>query len=95
MRFRCHLRTIRGERSLKTIAVECGVNQGDLSRIENGLQLPKDKDIPALVQAYGARVVDWYPPEVLWAIESDDDQILDIRARLRTTLLPVADDRPR
>lgn len=88
MRLRCHLRTIRGETPLRQIATESGVNAGDLSRIELGQSLPRDRDIAALEQAYGARLEDWYPRRTLIAFEVDEDELEGIRARLRTSLLP-------
>lgn len=87
MRLRCFLRTIRGERPLREIARIANVNPGELSRIENGIALPKDKDIPALERAYSAEVVDWYPARVLLALEVDDDDLKELQRRLRSPLL--------
>jgi transcriptional regulator with XRE-family HTH domain len=72
MRLRCHLKDIRGARSLRSIALEAGVNAGQLSMIESGKLLPKDDEIPRLVAAYGRQFTDWYPPLVLVAIEVED-----------------------
>ena len=94
MRLRCYLREIRGERSLADICrvaeelTGMRVNHGELSRIENGLALPRDHMLAALVAAYGASIEDWYPPLVFLAVEFDDDKLSELRARLRTTLLP-------
>lgn len=94
MRVRCFLRQIRGERPLSEIARACEahdgtrVNHGELSRIENGIALPRDVVLPGLVAAYGANVDDWYPPLVFLAVEFDDDKLTELQARLRTTLLP-------
>lgn len=60
MRLPCLLRDIRGERKLAEIASTAGVNPGELSKIETGQQLPKDKWIPALEAAYGVSVAEWY-----------------------------------
>lgn len=88
MRLRCFLREIRGTRTLREIAELSGVPQSELSKIENGIQVPKDADVEALVAAYQAAPTDWYGPLTLLALESDDAQIAGIRERLRTTLLP-------
>lgn len=88
MRLRCHLREIRGTRTLREIAELSGVPASELSKIENGIQVPKDESIAGLVRAYQAKPVDWYGPMTLLALESDDGQIAAIRERLRTTLLP-------
>jgi transcriptional regulator with XRE-family HTH domain len=99
VRLRCFLKEIRGERSLRDITAHIEESTGhrlapgDLSRIEQGIWLPKDELLPALVAAYGANVDDWYPDLVLLALETDDDKLLSIRARLRTTLLPKPGDR--
>jgi hypothetical protein len=93
MRLRCYLREIRGTRPLRELVELCKeqdvkVNAGELSRIENGIALARDDQLPALVAAYGANVDDWYPDLVLLAIESDDAKLASIRSRLRTSLLP-------
>ena len=87
MRVRCYLREIRGGRSLRSVAEEAGVQPGKLSMIERGESFPTDDELARLVAAYRAGVVDWYPPVVLLAIESDDSKLVSIRARLHTTLL--------
>jgi transcriptional regulator with XRE-family HTH domain len=87
MRVRCYLREIRGERSLRSVAEEAGVSPAILSTLERGEGFVHDSDIEKLVAAYGASVADWYPPTVLLAVESDDSKLMDIRRRLRTTLL--------
>jgi transcriptional regulator with XRE-family HTH domain len=79
MRVRCHLREIRGARSLRSIADEAGVNPGQLSMIEAGKTLPKDDEVPRLAKAYGRQFTDWYPPLVLSAIEVGDDELNRIR----------------
>ena len=88
MKLRCYLREIRGTHTLREIAEVSGVPQSELSKIENGIQVPKDEDIPGLVRAYRADPTDWYPKLVLLSLESDDAQIAAIRERLRTTLIP-------
>jgi transcriptional regulator with XRE-family HTH domain len=90
VKLRCHLREIRGTRTLREIAELSGVPASELSKIENGIQVPKDESIAALVRAYQAEPVDWYEPMTLLALESDDAMIVGVRARLRTTLLPLA-----
>lgn len=66
MRVRCHLREIRGGRRLADIAALSGVRVPDLSRIERGVMLPTDADVPKLAAAYGAVLDEWYdwePPQ--------------------------------
>lgn len=81
-RLRCFLRELRGPVTLREIAEQAGMNPGDISRIEAGLQVPRDDQIPRLEAAYGAPVTDWYPPMVLLALEFDDSALLGLRARL-------------
>lgn len=88
MRLPCHLRVIRGERTMHSIARASGVNQGQISKIENGIALAKDSEIPALERAYGAKVEDWYPRRFLLAFEGDGDDLRDIRIRMHRSLLP-------
>ena len=85
----CFLKEIRGTRPLRSVADEAGVNPGMLSRIENGMALPKDDQIPMLEAAYRAQVTDWYPKGVLLALTFDGDEVGQIRERMRTTLLPA------
>lgn len=69
---RCFLKELRGPVTLRSVAAEAGIAPGDLSRIEAGTYLPKDEDVPALERAYGAPITSWYPPVVLFAMESDE-----------------------
>lgn len=87
MRVRCFLREIRGSRSLREIATAADVNAGNLSRIELGSAFPKDDEIPRLEVAYGAEVSEWYPGRVLLALEVEDDELHDLRERLRVKSL--------
>lgn len=78
MRVRCHLREIRGARTLADIAALSGVKAPELSRIERGLMLPADTDLPKLAVAYGAVLDEWYdwePPQFL-VIELDQREAL-------------------
>jgi transcriptional regulator with XRE-family HTH domain len=71
VRIPCFLRDIRGDRSLREIEDIAGVSRGTLSRIENGRELPLDKHVPLLEQAYGAPASEFWPPAVLLLIERD------------------------
>lgn len=82
MRVRCHLRDIRGVRSLRSIADAAGINPGQLSMVEQGKTLPKDDEIPRLVEAYGAPFTKWYPPLVLAAVEVDDSALDALRLEM-------------
>lgn len=76
MRLACHLRTIRGKRSLRDIAEASGVDRGTLSRIERGQQLPTgEEQLEKIEAAYGSPVEDWYSRRALLALqeELDDD----------------------
>lgn len=79
MRVRCLLKELRGARSLRSVADEAGVNPGMLSRIEQGVALPKDDEIPRLVEAYGVEFTKWYPPLVLVALEVEDGALDAVR----------------
>jgi transcriptional regulator with XRE-family HTH domain len=68
----CHLRQIRGERTLNSIAEHSHVPESALSKIERGIEVPRDEWLQPLADAYGAPVVDWYPPQVLLALTGDD-----------------------
>lgn len=81
-RLRCFLRELRGPRTLREQAAKAGVNHGELSRIEAGIALPRDEDVPALEQAYGAPITDWYHPLVLVALEFDDSALEALRERV-------------
>lgn len=81
MRVACRLREIRGDRTLATIAAASGVNEGELSKIERGIALPRDAWLPALEGAYGAPRAEWWPAaftgadgQVLVALESDEER---------------------
>lgn len=81
MRVRCFLPLLRGERTIASIAELTGVNAGTLSRIENGVMLPADRDLDALQDEYGP-ISDWYPPPVLLALETDPDSEQALRRRI-------------
>lgn len=74
MRLTCYLREFREARSLTELSELTGISRAFLSRYERGLQLPPDKDVPRLEQAYGASAHTWYPPNVLLAIQADIDK---------------------
>lgn len=82
MRVRCNLTEIRGPRSLRSVALAAEVNAGQLSEIEQGRRLPKDDEIPRLIQAYGASFTKWYPPLVLVALEVEDDALDALRLEM-------------
>lgn len=82
MHVRCYLSELRGPASLRSIAEKAEVAPGDLSRIEAGIMLPKDDDVPALERAYGAPITSWYPPIVLLALESDEVWFEMLRERM-------------
>lgn len=94
MRLPCHLRLIRGERTLGDIAALSGVNRPELSRIEQGIALPKDRDIEVLEQAYEAEVTTWYPARVLLAVEGDGEEAREVARRLRASLLSKEEATP-
>lgn len=77
MKLACHLREMRGDRTLLAIvgaAAEAGtvVSEADLSRIERGIALPRDDQLPGLEAAYGAPRYEWWPPQVLVALSGDE-----------------------
>lgn len=82
MRVRCLLREIRGPRPLRHVADDAGINPGMLSRIEQGVALPKDDEIRRLAAAYGAPFTSWYPPLVLAAIEVEDSALDQLRLQM-------------
>lgn len=73
MKVRCRLRDIRGERRLRAIAEESGVAAGQLSLLEQGRSLPRDRDLERLEAAYGKPVEEWYSRRTLVAITEEDD----------------------
>jgi transcriptional regulator with XRE-family HTH domain len=78
MRIACHLRAIRGNRTMKQIAQAADadgarVSLAVLSQVERGLMLPPDAVLPALEAAYGAPITDWYEPRVLLVLQADED----------------------
>ena len=81
MRVRCYLPILRGERTIASIAKLTGINAGTLSRLENGVMLPADRDLDALQAEYGP-IADWYPPLVLLALETDPDAEQALRRRI-------------
>lgn len=72
MHLTCYLREIRADRSLTEIKDLCGIARGTLSKIERGIELPPDRDVPALEAAYGANAAAWYPPDILLALQRDE-----------------------
>lgn len=72
MRVACHLRELRGDRTLKQISEVAGVAIAALSTIERGYQLPRDEWLDGLERAYGSPRSAWYPPTVLLALSGDD-----------------------
>lgn len=76
MRVRCHLREIRGKRSLRDVAELAGVNRGLLSSIERGRSLPPDHWLEPLERAYGEPRTKWWPEETLLVLEYDEDGAL-------------------
>jgi transcriptional regulator with XRE-family HTH domain len=82
VRLRCFLKEIRGPRGLREIAELTSMNRGELSRIENGMALPRDSDVPALEAVYGAPITDWYHPLCLVAMEFDDEALEALRERM-------------
>jgi len=77
MRLVCHLRTIRGNRTMKDICRDAAVlglhiSEGVLSPIERGLALPTDRQIGPLEKAYGQPLDTWYEPRVLLVLQADE-----------------------
>ena len=70
----CHLRALRGERSLRQVAEEAGVNRGLLSEIERGLRLPPDSWIEPLERTYGVPVEQWYDRRTLLVLRLEEDE---------------------
>lgn len=68
MRLRCNLRELRGDRTIAEIARAAGVPEPELSKIERGIELPRDEWIAPLERAYGHPFHDWYPPSVRQAL---------------------------
>lgn len=74
MKVVCHLRQIRGSRTLAQISEQANVPVPALSQIERGVQLPRDTWLPGLEQAYGQPRHLWYPPELLLVLQADETQ---------------------
>jgi transcriptional regulator with XRE-family HTH domain len=74
MHVACHLREIRGDRSLQDIADVAGVNRGALSDIERGFRLPHEDWVERLEEAYGEPPERWYPDFVLLTIERSGEE---------------------
>lgn len=72
MRLRCKLRVLRGEKTLKAISEQTGINRGTLSLIELGRLLPTDEQVEPLEQAYGIPFDAWYTRRTLAVIEEDE-----------------------
>lgn len=72
---RCRLREIRGERTLTDIVAaipaDAKIGKPQLSLIEQGRLLPRDRWLPLLEAAYGAPRADWYPVDVLIVLQAD------------------------
>lgn len=72
---RCRLREIRGDRTLAAVAAAIPederIGKGQLSLIEQGRLLPRDRWLPALEVAYGAPRASWYAPEELLVFQAD------------------------
>lgn len=75
MRLPCLLRVHRGDRKLRDLADQAGINAGDLSRIERGIMLPSDELVPALEDAYGVPWGLWYAPELQTLVLADDESL--------------------
>lgn len=76
MKLPCLLRHARGDRTLSDLARAAnvpGLTVAELSRIERGIELPRDAWKPALENVYGIRAHEWYPPEVLLVVERDEE----------------------
>lgn len=71
MKVICHLRELRGDRTLKSVSDQSGIAISYLSQIERGTMLPRDEWIPALTAAYGAEVESWYASRTLLALAED------------------------
>lgn len=75
MRVRCHLATLRGERTIAGMARLTGVPRPYLSQIEAGLRMPSDDEVKAIAKGYGCElddIYDWRPPQLL-AVELDPE----------------------
>lgn len=74
----CHLREIRGARSLgeivKAACIDRGLSKGALSDIERGRRLAPDAWVEPLERAYGAPAHEWYPRQVLLVIRHPEDE---------------------
>jgi transcriptional regulator with XRE-family HTH domain len=77
VRLPCLLRHARGDRTLSDLARAAdvgGLTVAELSKIERGIQLPRDAWKAALETVYGIPPHEWYPPEVLLVVERDEEQ---------------------
>jgi transcriptional regulator with XRE-family HTH domain len=88
VRVHCRLRELReklparpdGSRmALSDMAKLSGVSAGVLSQIERGVMLPPDRQIPAIENAYGAALEDWfgddlYARRVMAVLLPDEDE---------------------
>lgn len=68
----CHLREIRGDRSLTDVAADAGVSKATLSQIERGVMTPLEKHIAPMERAYGSPIVSWYSKRALLALQEGD-----------------------
>lgn len=71
MRVSCHLRDLRGKRTLADLATVSNVAAAELSKIERGIQLPRDDQLAGLERAYGAVRTAFYSDAALLAIQED------------------------
>jgi transcriptional regulator with XRE-family HTH domain len=65
VRLPCRLREIRGRRKIKELAEDSGIAAATLRLIESGRQLPLDKHVAPMEQAYGQPFERWYEPELV------------------------------
>lgn len=70
----CHLREIRGRRTIDEIEKASGVHRGTLSLLERGRLFPTEKHVEVLERAYGKPWHQWYPSFVVAVISRDMDE---------------------
>lgn len=82
MRLSCRYVEIReaAGKTAREIATAAGINSGDLSRIERGLQLPADDLIERLEAAYGVPLTEIYTRAGLLAIQDDEPKRILVTA---------------
>jgi transcriptional regulator with XRE-family HTH domain len=69
----CHLRELRGKRTLAELAEASGVAAAVLSQLERGIMLPRGEWLYGLGMAYGAPPTKWYSELALLAIQEDEE----------------------